>query len=63
MDAYLQKQALYENGLTNLVDVAQTLFILNRAEIDKGVACNAVWQALLQKTGAVGDMDLFLQQY
>ena len=62
-DAYMQKQALYENGLTTLVDVTQTLFVLNRAEIDKDVSCNAVWQALLQKAGAVGDMSLFLQQF
>jgi outer membrane protein TolC len=63
MDAFGQKKALYENGLTTLVDVAQTLFILNRAEIDRDVSCNAVWQALLLKAGAAGDMDLFLQQF
>jgi outer membrane protein TolC len=63
IDAYGQKEALYENGLATLVDVAQTLFILNRAEIDRDVSCNAVWQALLLKAGAAGDMDLFLQQY
>lgn len=61
-DAYGQKSALYENGLTTLVDVAQTLYILNRAEIDRDVSCNAVWQALLLKAGAAGNMDLFLQQ-
>lgn len=61
-DAYHQKEALYENGLSTLVDVTQTLFILNRAEIDRDVACNAVWQALLLKAGAAGDMELFLQQ-
>ena len=62
MDAYTQKEALYENGLTTLVDVTQALYLLNRAEIDRDVACNAVWQALLLKAGAAGDMDLFLQQ-
>jgi outer membrane protein TolC len=62
MDAYGQKSALYENGLTTLVDVAQTLYMLNRAEIDRDIACNAVWQALLLKAGAMGNMDLFLQQ-
>jgi outer membrane protein TolC len=61
-DAYRQKEALYENGLSTLVDVTQTLFILNRAEIDRDVACNAVWQALLLKAGAAGDMNIFLQQ-
>src|SRR5258708_7970927 len=62
IDAYGQKEALYENGLTTLVDVAQTLYTLNRAEIDKYVASNAVWQALLLKAGAVGDTGIFLQQ-
>jgi outer membrane protein TolC len=61
-DAYRQKEALYENGLTTLVDVTQALFILNRAEIDRDVACNAVWQALLLKAGAAGDMNIFLQK-
>ena len=28
-DAYNQKKALYENGLTNIVDVTQTLYFLN----------------------------------
>ena len=61
-DAYSQKQALYENGLATIVDVAQTLYILNRAEIDQNVACDAVWQALLLKAAAAGDMNLFLNQ-
>jgi outer membrane protein TolC len=63
MDAYGQKEALYKNGLSTLVDVTQALFILNRAEIDRDVSCNAVWQALLLKAGATGNMDLFLQQF
>jgi outer membrane protein TolC len=62
IDAYGQKQALYENGLATIVDVAQTLYILNRAEIDRNVACDAVWQALLFKAGTAGDMNLFLNQ-
>jgi len=60
--AYRQKEALYENGLTTLVDVAQAMYILNRAEIDESVACNAVWQAELQRASAAGDMELFLKQ-
>jgi outer membrane protein TolC len=61
-DAYRQKTALYENGLTNIVDVTQTLYGLNRAEADKDIACNAVWQALLYKAVSAGDMSLFLLQ-
>ena len=62
-DAYQQKRALYENGLNNIVDVTQTLYLLNRAEIDRDVACNAIWQALLFKAGTAGDLNLFLQQF
>jgi outer membrane protein TolC len=61
-DAYGQKKALYENGLTNIVEVSQTLYLLNRAEIDRDVACNAVWQAILFKAGTAGDLTLFLKQ-
>jgi outer membrane protein TolC len=59
---YTETQALYENGLATIVDVAQTLYILNRAEIDRNVACDAVWQALLFKASTAGDMNLFLNQ-
>jgi len=62
-DAYAQKRALYENGLTNIVEVSQTLYMLNRAEIDRDIACNAVWQALLFKAGTTGDLTNFLQQF
>ncbi|HET6255346.1 MAG TPA: TolC family protein [Puia sp.] len=62
-DAYAQKTALYANGLTNIVDVSQTLYLLNRAEIDRDIACNAIWQALLFKAGTLGDLTPFLQQF
>jgi outer membrane protein TolC len=62
-DAYNQKKALYENGLTNIVDVTQTLFFLNQAEAASDVACSAVWQALLYKAVAAGDISLFLLQF
>jgi outer membrane protein TolC len=62
-DAYNQKKALYENGLTNIVDVTQTLFFLNQAEAASNVACSAVWQALLYKAVAAGDSSLFLLQF
>lgn len=61
-DAFTQKKALYENGLTTIVDVAQTLFILNTAEIDRDIASNAVWQAILFKAATTGDLNLFLKQ-
>ena len=61
-DAYLQKSVLYKNGLANIIDVQQALYVLDRAETDMGVAYINVWQSLLQKAAASGDFDLFLKQ-
>ena len=61
-DAYLQKTVLYKNGLTNIVDLQQALYLVNRAETDLGVSCINVWQSLLLKTAASGDFDLFAKQ-
>jgi outer membrane protein TolC len=58
-DAYTQKSVLYRNGLTNIVDVTQALFALNRAETDRDISNNNVWQALLLKAAAAGDFGLF----
>ncbi len=58
-DAYLQKSVLYKNGLTNIVDVTQALYALNRAETDRDISNNNVWQALLLKAAAVGDFSMF----
>ena len=62
-EAYTQKKALYENGLANIVDVSQTLYLLNRAEIDRDIAVNTVWQTLLFKAAAQGDLTPFIQQF
>jgi outer membrane protein TolC len=61
-DAYVQKSVLYKNGLTNIVDLQQALYTLNRAETDRGVANINVWQALLIKAAASGDFELFRKQ-
>lgn len=61
-DAYLQKTVLYKNGLTNLVDVTQSLYVLIRAETDRDIAYSNVWQALLLKAAAAGDFSLFENQ-
>jgi outer membrane protein TolC len=42
--AYLQKMSLYKNGLTNLIDVTQALYTLNRAETDQDIIYTNVWQ-------------------
>ncbi|MGV0924417.1 TolC family protein [Empedobacter tilapiae] len=54
--AYKQQTALYQNGLTTLVDFTQALYSLNRAEIDYEIAQNNVWQALLLLASAEGDI-------
>lgn len=62
-DAYRQKSVLYRNGLTNIVDVTQTLYALNRAETDRDIIYNNVWQALLLKAAASGDFSLFINEF
>jgi outer membrane protein TolC len=62
-DAYLQRSVLYKNGLTNIVDVTQTLYTLNRAETDRDISINNVWQALLLKAAASGDFGLFINEF
>lgn len=61
-DAFLQKSVLYKNGLTNIVDLQQAQFALNRAQTDRDVANINVWQSLLLKAAASGDFDLFIKQ-
>ncbi|HSC39759.1 MAG TPA: hypothetical protein VLD19_17865, partial [Chitinophagaceae bacterium] len=61
-DAYNQKSVLYKNGLTNIIDLQQALYALNKAETDNSVAYVNVWQALLLKAAASGDFDLFIRQ-
>lgn len=59
-DAYRQNTALYDNGLTTIVDLTQSLYALNRAEIDYEIAQNNIWQALLIKSAALGELSILL---
>lgn len=61
--AYLQRTTLYNNGLTNLVDVTQAMYTLNRAETDRDIIYTNVWQALLMKAAATGDFNLFINEF
>lgn len=61
--AYLQKSTLYKNGLTTLVDLTQAIYALNRAETDRDIAYTNVWQALLIKSAATGDYNLFINEF
>lgn len=62
-DAFLQKSVLYKNGLTTIVDVTQALYTLNRAETDRYIAYNNVWQALLYKAASNGDFGIFINEF
>lgn len=62
-DGYLQKSVMYKNGLSNIVDVTQALYTLNRAETDRDIAYSNVWQALLLKAAASGDFGLFINEF
>ncbi|MBB4801872.1 outer membrane protein TolC [Flavobacterium nitrogenifigens] len=61
--AYLQKSTLYKNGLTDLTDLTQTMYVLNRAEIDRDIVNNNVWQSYLLKVAATGNFDLFINEF
>jgi outer membrane protein TolC len=61
-DAYQQRSVLYKNGLTNIVDITQALYVLNRAETDRDIAYSNVWQALLLKAAASGDFGYFVNE-
>ncbi|MCS4240125.1 TolC family protein [Myroides odoratus] len=58
--AFNQQQALYENGLSDLVAFTQALYTLQRAEIAFEVAQNNIWQALLMQASAQGDIQLLV---
>jgi len=62
-DAYNQKFALYKNGLSNIVDFTQALYVLNRAEVDRDIVSNNVWQAVLSKAAATGDLNVFMNNF
>ncbi|HSU50353.1 MAG TPA: TolC family protein, partial [Segetibacter sp.] len=61
--AYLQKSVLYKNGLSNIIDVTQALYALNRAETDRDIAFANVWQALLFKAAASGNFSIFINEF
>ncbi len=59
-DAFQQKTVLYRNGLTDIIDVTQTLYTLNRAETNRDIAFSNVWQSLLLKAASLGNFQLFI---
>jgi hypothetical protein len=39
------------------------MYTLNRAETDRDIAYNNVWQALLLKAAAAGDPSIFMNEF
>ncbi len=57
--SFYQSQSRYKVGLATLPELAQSLFLMNRSEIDVSISYNNVWRAVLMKAAAVGDISLF----
>ncbi|NIF04354.1 TolC family protein [Chryseobacterium sp. Tr-659] len=57
-EAFQQQKALYENGLTTIVDFTQALYALNRAEINYEIAQNNSWQAVVLIAASKGDISV-----
>jgi outer membrane protein TolC len=62
-EAYAQKADLYANGLTTLIDATEARYALVRAETNRDITYSNVWQALLLKAAATGDINIFLQNF
>ncbi|MBW8686871.1 TolC family protein [Chitinophaga rhizophila] len=60
--AALQKMALYKGGLTNIIEVTNALYLLNRAETDMVQTRNAAWQALFTQAFAANAINELVQQ-
>jgi outer membrane protein TolC len=57
----LRARVRYENGLTNVVEVADAQRLLAQAEVDDAVARLGVWRALLVAARIRGDLKPFLR--
>jgi len=62
-DAYAQAKARYDAGLSTILELTQTYVVLNRAEVDVALVNGNVWRALLQYSGATGDLTLFTDNF
>ncbi|SHN18104.1 TolC family protein [Chitinophaga sp. CF418] len=60
--AALQKMALYKGGLTNIIEVANALYLLNRAETDLIQTRNVAWQALFTQAFTANNIQELVQQ-
>ena len=58
-DAYKQAKARYDAGLSTILELTQTFALLNRAEVDSGIARGNVWRAVIAYAAAIGNISLF----
>jgi len=58
--AFLQADARYRAGLSDLPTLLQSMFTLNRAEADLAIAYVNVWRSLLAIAAAKGDFSIFM---
>jgi len=59
-DAYGQKLALYNAGISSIVDVTNALYVLNRAETDAVYTSDAAWKAVFSKAWAGNTLSTLL---
>lgn len=57
--AYTQAEARYENGLSDLPTLLQSMVVLNQAEADLAIAYSNVWRSHLMVAAAKGDLTSF----
>jgi len=60
--AAAQKMALYKGGLTNIIDVTNALYVLNRAENDLIQTRHDAWQSLFMEAFATNSIQTLIQQ-
>lgn len=60
--AAMQKMALYKGGLTNIIEVTNALYLLNRAETDLIQTRNAAWQALFTQAFTADNIQELVEQ-
>lgn len=60
--SYRQSDARYRAGLGTIADLAQNFYLLNRSDVDKSIAFNNVWRAVLLKAAAAGNLSYLTRQ-
>jgi hypothetical protein len=53
---------LYKGGLSNIIDVTNALYVLNRAETDLVQTRHAAWQSLFMEAFATNSIQQLVQQ-